>query len=292
MKILLAVDPTGASDVAVREVANRPWPPQTSVEVLSVVESHQVFEVPSLIEGLEEAAKGTVESAFRDLRSAGIDAVACVRRGHAKDVIVERAREIGADFVIVSSRGLHGIEHFLLGSVAAAVARFAPCSVEIVRDKSRGKLPESAMKVLLATDGSEFSQLAARSVADRPWPSGTSARILSVAELSVPLLKLPYFSASAMEKLRAEAMQRAEEAEMAAQEILVNAGIQETGTVLVPAATAKELILQHASEWGATIIVCGSHGRRGLRHFLLGSVAEAVATHATCSVEIIRQVRP
>jgi nucleotide-binding universal stress UspA family protein len=58
----------------------------------------------------------------------------------------------------------------------------------------------------------------------------------------------------------------------------------------VPAATPKELILQDADEWGADLIVCGSHGRRGLSRFLLGSVSEAIATHAKCSVEIIRQV--
>ena len=117
-------------------------------------------------------------------------------------------------------------------------------------------------------------------------------RILSIAELSIPLFEMPYFSPSAMEKLRANSMQRAEEAEMAAQEILTNVGIDESGTVAVPTATPKELIVQSAEEWGANLIVCGSHGRRGLSRFLLGSVSEAVATHAHCSVEIIRHIRP
>lgn len=288
MKILLAVDPPNLSDLAITEVATRPWPPHTSVEVLSVVEPYSVLDVPSLIEGLEEAARDTAESAAGKLRSAGLDATPYVGHGHAKAVIVERAREIGADFVIVGSRGLHGVERFLLGSVAAAVARFAPCSVEIVREASPGEQPSRPMKILLATDGSEFSQLAARSIAERPWPNGTPVRVFSVAEFAIPLLKVPYFSASAMEKLRADAVKRAEEAEMAAQEILTNVGIEETGTIAVPTAMPKELILQQADEWGANLIVCGSHGRRGLSRFLLGSVSEAVATHAKCSVEIIR----
>jgi len=51
------------------------------------------------------------------------------------------------------------------------------------------------------------------------------------------------------------------------------------------------LILQQANEWGADLIVVGSHGRRGLSRFLLGSVSEAVALYAACSVEIIRQTK-
>ena len=162
--------------------------------------------------------------------------------------------------------------------------------MEIVRAAQAGQPPHAAMKIMLATDGSEFSQLAARSIAERPWPEGTSIRALSVAELSLPLLEMPYFLPHTMEKLRGEAMQRAEQAEMAAEEILAEAGLEESGTVAVPTGTPKEVILQNAEEWGADLIVCGSHGRRGLSRFLLGSVSSAVATHAKCSVEIIRRL--
>ncbi|HTS49324.1 MAG TPA: universal stress protein [Bryobacteraceae bacterium] len=289
MKILLAVDPPGESDATIAEVGTRPWPSNTSMEVLSVVEPSHVWDVPSLIEGLEEAARGTAEAAAEQLRTAGYNATANVLVGDAEAVIVDRARELGVDLIVVGSRGSRGLTRFLLGSVAAAVARFAPCSVEIVRAAEASKPPHAAMKILLATDGSEYSQLAARSIAERPWPAGTSIRALSVAELSLPLLEMPYFLPHTMEKLRGEAMQRAEQAEMAAEEILAKAGLEESGTVAVPTGTPKEVILENAEEWGADLIVCGSHGRRGLSRFLLGSVSAAVATHAKCSVEIIRR---
>ena len=48
-------------------------------------------------------------------------------------------------------------------------------------------------------------------------------------------------------------------------------------------------ILDEAASWEADLIVLGSHGRRGLRRFLLGSVSNAVASHADCSVEIVRR---
>jgi nucleotide-binding universal stress UspA family protein len=45
-----------------------------------------------------------------------------------------------------------------------------------------------------------------------------------------------------------------------------------------------------ADLWGADLIVVGSHGRRGVDRYLMGSVSEAVALHAHCSVEVVRGV--
>jgi nucleotide-binding universal stress UspA family protein len=50
----------------------------------------------------------------------------------------------------------------------------------------------------------------------------------------------------------------------------------------------KSLIIDAAKDWGADMIVVGSHGRKGLNRFLMGSVSEAVVRHARCSVEVIR----
>jgi nucleotide-binding universal stress UspA family protein len=111
-------------------------------------------------------------------------------------------------------------------------------------------------------------------------------------ELSPAWFRAPYpayFDHKAMEDLRGEAMKRAQEAVMAAELVVTQAGLPATGTVAVPSASAKELILNEAAEWGADLIVVGSHGRRGASKFLLGSVSEPVAFHACCSVEIIRE---
>ena len=59
-------------------------------------------------------------------------------------------------------------------------------------------------------------------------------------------------------------------------------------TTSVTTGDARSVILDAASEWNADLIVLGSHGRAGLGRFLLGSVSEAVARHARCSVQIVR----
>jgi len=51
---------------------------------------------------------------------------------------------------------------------------------------------------------------------------------------------------------------------------------------------ARETVIETAVKWHADLILVGSHGKRGIRSFLLGSVAESVARHAKCSVEIVR----
>jgi nucleotide-binding universal stress UspA family protein len=47
-------------------------------------------------------------------------------------------------------------------------------------------------------------------------------------------------------------------------------------------------IIDQAKKWKADLIVMGSHGRKGLNRFLMGSVAQTVSRHAPCSVEIVR----
>ena len=50
----------------------------------------------------------------------------------------------------------------------------------------------------------------------------------------------------------------------------------------------KEKVLEIAKNWGANIIFVGSHGRRGVSRFILGSVSMAIVAHASCSVVVIR----
>jgi nucleotide-binding universal stress UspA family protein len=50
----------------------------------------------------------------------------------------------------------------------------------------------------------------------------------------------------------------------------------------------KRVIIEEAEKWGADLIVVGSHGYRRWERILLGSVSQAVALHAACSVEIVR----
>lgn len=79
---------------------------------------------------------------------------------------------------------------------------------------------------------------------------------------------------------------QAEELVQQTAKALSSAGFSVTTSVIV--GDARNVILDVAGEWKADLIILGSHGRTGLGRFFLGSVSEAVARHALCSVQIVR----
>lgn len=288
MKLLLAIDSSKGSQTAVDEVAARPWPAGSTAEVISVVEPAHLWTMSITSEEAGRRAKEVVERAARQLSSSGLPAVGVVAGGDPKTLILDRLTGMRADLAVVGSHGVSAVTRFLLGNVAASVARHAPCSVEIVR-APKG---HPVRKLLLATDGSECSKAAAKSIAARPWPNGLEIRVLSVVEFYLPtaqaLLEPPFITSSQVPVLREEAMKHAQDAVAAAMEDLASTRAKLSESISVLLKSPKTVILEEAGEWGADLIVVGSHGRRGLERFLLGSVAESVATHAECSVEVIR----
>lgn len=190
--------------------------------------------------------------------------------------------------MIVASQGRSRVKRFLLGSVAHAVVRYAPCSVMIIRSRSDSRsLYTAGMRILLATDGSEYSMVAARSVANRPWPDASEARVISVVHAGDPMFEPWKGTREDIDRIEAESLSQGEDDVAAVQRILANAGLKTFGCVL--RGYPKSIIVDEAKSWGADLIVMGSHGRRGIARLLMGTVSEAVAIHAHCSIEVIRE---
>ena len=290
MKILVAIDNSDASEAIIKEIAARPWPPKSCIEVLNVLEYAHLWAVSQTYEEAWQDSTALTDRAVTELRGRGVEATPRMLQGDARSVILDRAKEAQADLVFVGSNGASGLAKLFLGGVAASVVSHAPCSVEIVRTRE-GKLP-GVHKILLATDGSEFSERAARSIAERPWPEGTEIEVMSIVELHLgttqALLEPPFVDNDQLELQRARGMKRAEDAVATAVEILSKTfpKINESISVLLDG--PKAVIIDEADKWGADLIVVGSHGHRGIERFLLGSVSEGVALHAHCSVEVIR----
>lgn len=144
------------------------------------------------------------------------------------------------------------------------------------------------MKILLAVDDSRFAAEAIRKLAAQVRTKGTQIRVLHVIEemhvyLSAEMIPhlVPHI-AEVEEERRKQGKALVHEA---AQK-LRKAGFQ--ASEAVEAGDPKARIIDHAAKWRADLIVAGSHGWKGLNRFLMGSVSEAVARHAGCSVQIIR----
>ena len=109
----------------------------------------------------------------------GLSVEAVVLRGRPATAIVDRARDMHADLVVVGSRGHGTIESMLLGSVSAEVVDHAPAPVLV----ARGRRIE---RIVLGWDGSSCAARAADLL--RTWPifAGSRVRVVSVADIEVP----------------------------------------------------------------------------------------------------------
>jgi nucleotide-binding universal stress UspA family protein len=293
MKIVLALDFSPLSEIVVSEVTARPWPQGTVLQVLHVLDLFTLTESVEYAEPFinkeREGARALAGSVAERLRSSGLEVGTQIIEGYPATAIVGYARQWGADFVIVGSHGHSGIARFFLGSVAQSVARNAHCSVEVVRasDRDKSGVGGAGMRILLATDGSDFSAASARSIAARPWPQGSEVKVVSVVDLVVPVIDPWYGAGEIIGQLREENTKRAQDAVRAAEKIVGGAGLKVTGEVLMGG--PKWRVRDEAKEWGANLIVVGSHGKRGITRLFLGSVSEAVAMRAHCSVDVIRE---
>jgi nucleotide-binding universal stress UspA family protein len=146
------------------------------------------------------------------------------------------------------------------------------------------------MRVLLAVDGSPYSDAAVNEVASRVWPADTEIRVITAYEL--PLAPAPEtwaLPADYFEKLDRAAREHAETVEQAALLKLAktqDSSVKVTGNILP--GPPRSIILEEAERWRADLIVVGSHGYGAWQRFLLGSVSQAVVSHAKCSVEVVR----
>ena len=294
MKILLAIDSSSASQNVIAEAAARPWPSGTRFCVLHIVDVLGMGRSLAMIDEEKRYGQSFVATAAEKLVRAGHETSTDVLVGFPRKAVVQYAKEWGADFVMVGSHGQGALSRFLLGSVAQAVLRTAPCSVEVVRRGIHESSSRQGMKILLGTDGSDGASLAAKSVANRPWPAGSQVKIISAVQLLVPGNELMISSSSAvyptslLEEMWSEVRSSAHEAVVEAQKTLEAAGIKILAGETTPDGDPRIVLLAQAKQWDADLIVLGSYGRRGMDRILMGSVSESVALHAHCSVEVIR----
>jgi nucleotide-binding universal stress UspA family protein len=308
MKILLAVDGSGASVASVEEAARTPWPEGSVVRIVSVTDvpfpirqwaapmpSGSYEEWERIFEGRSVENTTRAMARFDEVAGARTEARAKTLKGDPKIAILDEAEHWGADLIIVATHSYNALERLWLGSVSRAVASHAKCSVEISRPRKVQDAHGKAMRILLAVDGSEFGGAAVEEIADRPWPPGSQVHVVSV-------IHLPFQPGPEVWALPESYYFKLEEAERGRAESAVNRAIVRlregaagrespltlTGEVIV--GRAAETIIGTAEKCGADLVALGSHGYRGFTRFLLGSVSYAVASHAPCSVEIVRKL--
>jgi len=275
-----------------------PWREGGRVRIVSVAPTRPELQgVPWSLAATsdDDAIEDEVRRIHRDALDTAQREISCARgdvtiesvlaRGRPGTVIVDQAREMDADLIVVGHRGMGRWESMLLGSVSAEVVDHAPCPVLVARDDQLGP-------IVLADDGSGHARTAECVILHWPLFSGLPVTVVTVSEAGFPYAAAvaPILYSDTVTaygaSFGAERVARRAACEAAATR-LCQGGFEATAEVRD--GDAAHQIIASACVHGAGIIVVGSRGQTGLRRLVLGSVARNVLLHAPCSVLVVRE---
>ncbi len=291
MRILLALDGSPEADRARALAASIDWPAGSIIDVVAVVESPSRFGRHDDPTGAADPERADLERVAHQAERALGRAVDSVRstvvRGRPASVIVDRAAEIGADLIVVGSRGFGPIPTMVLGSVSAEVVDRAPCPVLVARH-------DAVDALVVGVDGSGQCHGALDFLTGFRVLRGRPVTVVSVMPPVVPLVDplggvgFGMYEGSTdgiAQSIRAERVEHEAYAGQAAED-LRRGGFDVTIDVREgdPAHTLIEL----AAAKSNALVVVGTHGRTGLTRVVLGSVARNVLLHASASVLVVR----
>ena len=142
VRLIIGVDGSKGSEVAVEAVAAREWPAGSEARIVNATWAAPQLTTPHMVGPItkwlvEEKVriKKMIDEAAGKLRAAALSTDMVVKEEEPKRALVAEADSWGADCIFIGARGMGRIERFLIGSVSSAVAARAHCSVEVVRDR-------------------------------------------------------------------------------------------------------------------------------------------------------------
>jgi len=290
MKVILAINGISPDEEVVKAVCARPWPSGSYFCVLNVLDPYPFVRIPLLLERARAHIRQNLDGAADRLRGIGGNVTTEIVLGSPRRAIRAFAGDWQADLVMVGSSKFRPWERKLIGSTPRSVFRRGPCSVEVVRpvreDTNAG--PKPHFRILVATDGSEFSTAALHYLAERPWPGGSKVKIISVPEFP-PLEEFSYLNAGEAEDLRVACEEEARICTAKGVEVLAGSELNVHSDVPKEREPIFQVILNEAEKWEADVIVLGSHGHSGFDPVDIGSVSEEVGLRSKCSVAVIRR---
>jgi nucleotide-binding universal stress UspA family protein len=291
-KLLVAIDFSPDSDEALRQAHERAVSTGAQLAVCHIVPNHlrsnllfpQINRVTALNVslGLPEFAKSVSTRVSEITGRTEREFELIVDDGTPPALILSHAEEWKAELIFMGSHGETSAADVLLGSITSSVLRHAHCPVLVVRP---GKITR---QIVVGTDFSEASLIALNTAAKEA--ARISAKLTVVYSLDLVWTAASYpamaFGGSPTEMPPDQIQELEAIAEDKLQELVKQSHIE--ADTLVTVGSAASSLIEIASQKRAQMIVVGTVGRTGLRRALLGSVAEAVAKGAPCSVLVVR----
>jgi nucleotide-binding universal stress UspA family protein len=284
-RILFATDFSSCADHAAEYVAVLAQAYGAAIEVVHVLELYPGM-YPTVQDHRETDDRLTED--VRRLQQPTVRVTGQQMPGIPSVVICEAAREHHADLIVLGTHGMTGLAHILLGSTAERVLTIAPCPVLTVRGPTGS---EGRHKRALVT----FEHVIV--------PIDLSGCALDALEYGIQMAK--DFSASltllhvlepmsyGVDLTLRHAADRDQERVNAQLTALANT-IRTHGLSVrevIRGGLPADSILEFVRGSGCDLIVMGTHGRRGISHVMMGSVAEAVLRRAPCPVLVLKSLQ-
>ena len=213
-----------------------------------------------------------------------------VEKGKAEQMIIERAAKDKATLVTMATHGRSGINRWLLGSVTEKVLRGATNPLLLIRATEEAKTDgEATVKsVVVPLDGSELAESVLPAVADL-------AKKLSLEVVLFRAYNIPYnayasaegYAAIDYEDLLASMREEAVSYLEKKVETVKKMGIEKVSYVAKEGFAADEIIIMGRKTPDNLIAMC-THGRSGVRRWMLGSVTETVVRHSGGPILVLR----
>jgi nucleotide-binding universal stress UspA family protein len=298
MRVVIASDGSPGAELAIGLADAIRWPPDSLLRVVAVAEPivmlggpliPETIVMPTELEAtLADFHQEQVAQAARKRRPDGRHVEGVVRHGRPATVLVDEAVAVGADLILIGSRGHGQIARLLLGSVSREVVDHAPCPVLVVRTPV-------LRRVLLASDGSTASASAEQLLATWSIFDEVPIRVVSVAHVAAPwhtgIAPTMYRQVMADHALDVEHA-TAEHAQTAHEVVERLAAAGRAVDAVTPVGDAAAEIVHAADEWDADLVVIGSRGMTGISRMVLGSVARNVLDASSRSVLVVHPHAP
>lgn len=278
-KILVAIDGSLSSMHALNESFKFASYEKCWMTVVSVIPPYlgdlDSTSVGNVMASIRKPCEDALASARKLAEEAKVIMRTVCEEGEIHERIVDLADSENFDLIVTGRRGEHRIERALVGSATARIIGYSHKDVLVVPNDTE----VGWKKILVATDGSKYSQTAIERAIDFASSYGGDLVIISVVDVPAEFYgEDPEAWDRLVDRARAHLKNAEEQAALA--------GIR--STTLIKTGEPWEEIVKTANSVKAETIVIGSHGKTGLKRLLMGSAAEKVIGHAPCPVLVIK----
>lgn len=243
---------------------------------------HPESKLNKWMEDVRKEYKAKLSRIENELTTHGINFRGRVLKGEPNKKIVELAHREKADLIVVGKRGLGLIDRMLIGSTALKILKESKIPVLAVKKKDMERAVNIS-NILVPLDIHEKSDSALNYAIDLAQGLKANVSVMYAFSLYAYEYEMPYSFLDDLIKLCSNELTKIVD------DIKLKRAVNiEINSEVIHGISPAISIVDYASSKNFDLIVINTHGRKGIRRFMLGSVTEKVVQNSPCSVLVLK----